>query len=994
MKLSTAWRVRVIRCLGMPDLAASPYPHRLSDFPGFYTAPCFWPTIAGLSEKGRFRGVTVVSVVAVARPNANREMTSQVKMYLLGEPYVSGADGSRHAIPETAPAYLGLFLAAQPQWRSRESIAAHLWPDVPDERAQHNLRVALNRLGALLERWEASDALHAERRRIRLDIASDLAGFRDACEARDWRTAAELPAGELMQGVQFAPYPALAEWLVVEREAVRRAWRKALLEAQAAGHVVDAALARYVAAHPSDHELAGPVGNTAPIASGVVSRDEELAQLQALVDAHRWVTVVGLPGSGKSTLVQTWAARQVDAQRRRTVLLAVNAQTTAVTVVDAIVDALVAPSERSPDRREALLKAEGRVVLDGLDPAGADPELLGVVRSLAGVPTLSVVASSRAPLDVAGEHVMRLGGLSTQARADQGSDAALLFTRQAQRMRPDFDAARHRGDIERIARACGGLPLALKLAGAASRWEDIASIARELERGDRKGDRSHEASLHRWLAPIWQSLAPAQREALGSLSLFPGEFDMAVATQAAATTANLIESLVDLCLVDVDDAHPPRLRLHALVRAYAGARLDESPPRRRDAVARWVAQVHARFASADVASLDVKVAELAEANLDDLLAAWPLTIEIVDLEALSTFVYALMTWHEAKGEFTAGERRLALALEALDDAVPAEAALLARLQATRAQLLFRAGDYVRCEQLALHARRLAEATRQRQIARRAIASLGGALRMLMRLDEARRALSGALASAVEDGDQRGEWVFNVNLANVENMLGDYEAAERRYRRAVEIARERGNTSGTCTSLINLANVLSHLRRFEEAEDVAQEALRLTHEHDLASHRPFPLITLAIMQSEMGKPEQADGYLDLIDACDVASVEGPVAAAAARLRGQLALDRGDAAGALRNVARSLAICVRNGDRIDRGYALSLYASWLAHSGRSVEAHRLRRALVRSPDTDAQLRETLQRELSEGGLDTDGGAPDIDLVLVTEQAILAARHAESN
>src|SRR6185436_6776542 len=104
-----------------------------------------------------------------------------MRMNLLGEPYVVATDGSRQAVPETAPAYLGLFLAAQSQWRSRESVAAHLWPDLSDERAQHNLRVALNRLGALLERWDASGALHAERRRVRLDLPSDLAAFRDAC---------------------------------------------------------------------------------------------------------------------------------------------------------------------------------------------------------------------------------------------------------------------------------------------------------------------------------------------------------------------------------------------------------------------------------------------------------------------------------------------------------------------------------------------------------------------------------------------------------------------------------------------------------------------------------------------------------------------------------------------------------------------------------------------------------------------------------------------
>ena len=87
---------------------------------------------------------------------------STTQLLLLGAPCVASA-GGRIDLPETAPAYLGLFLASHAGWVGRETVAAYLWPELPTDRAQHNLRVALNRLSPLLSYWGLQGALQTER---------------------------------------------------------------------------------------------------------------------------------------------------------------------------------------------------------------------------------------------------------------------------------------------------------------------------------------------------------------------------------------------------------------------------------------------------------------------------------------------------------------------------------------------------------------------------------------------------------------------------------------------------------------------------------------------------------------------------------------------------------------------------------------------------------------------------------------------------------------
>lgn len=979
------------------------------------------------------------------------ELEPGASLVLMGRPQLL-LGGRKIDWPETAPAYLGLFLAAQEGWTARERVADCLWPDASTERAQHNLRVALNRLGALLAGWGLQAALQTERRRLRLCLPSDLTAFREHVSRRDWARACQLPGGAFLEGVGFVAYPALGEWLAIEREGLQRAWRSALVEAAGTGADVNEPLTRYVQAHPTDadaatllaHRLAAegrtlqaqdvvrafrrasedlldagvleaeaqrieqglamlappPLSGTAG-AAALLGRAAELEALDAACREHRWVSVVGLGGTGKSSLALGWMAlAPVDSKDRGRFRIEIHEHSTAAGVADAVLHALAAdptPSGGGADARLArLARLQGWVVLDGLDPASAEDDLLALLRGIAAhCPGLRVLATSRAPLGVAGEQVHRLRGLSTAPGPDGApSDAAQVFLREAQRLRPHQRWAARVREAERIAALCEGMPLALKLAASWTRWVEPERLAEELLRSLRHSEGALDTTLHACLAAPWKRLSSQQQQALSALALLPGPFDMRAAVTLGAVAAPEIEGLVALCLVESTPSEPPRLQLHSLVRAFAAARGREMPAQRRAAAARLLTVVDEMLGPRvmDHGQAAFEAAQVARC-IDVLLAAWPLALEIGALTEHPWLHDALLTWHEAHGDFRAGARHLEAAEAGCDDSLPAEAALLARLRVARATLLYRAGEHDRASALAQQAERLADATGQRRVARRALNVQGLSLWTRARLDEAQAAFERGLAAAVEDGESLGEAAFVNNLALVAKDRGDFATAEWGLRRGLELNRELGRWDGACSVLNNLGNLLRTQGRHDECEPLALECLRLTHEHGLVAQRPFALIGLALLNHAQARPRQASVYLDLLAACVPGSVEPQVACGAALLRAQLALDRRDGDDALRHIAAALRLALDSDDTGNRAEALALYGDWLSqHAGRHDEGLRLWQSLAGLPEMHASLAHELRRRLVAAAQDQDvpAGGERLDLTLAGELALVEARN----
>ena len=952
------------------------------------------------------------------------------RLLLFGTPKFEGPTGTAD-LPETAPAHLIAYLAAQTQWVSRESVAAYLWPNLPNERAQHNLRVALNRAGALLEPWQLKSALLAERRRVRLDLATDLAAFRTALAAGEWLQACALVTAPLFDQVQCTAYPALAEWMAIERESVRRAWRKALIEANQTGDLAYDALERYLAHHPSDAEIATllvtrlvaagqaaqardalvafraaageelaaadleavarqierAAEGAAPGAAtwdsaGVVGRDDALQALDAAVAGNRLVTVTGLPGAGKSSLARAWLGRQSGAQA----FVPVAARTTAAAALERVISGLTGQRSAHGSRDQSLRALEavhGIVVLDGIDQAPADAGLLELVRLLQPMSGLRLLITARRPLGLDGERVQTIAGLSTVSSNGAPSAAAHLFLREVHRLRfdapPGVEAA-----AERIAQASGGLPLALKLSAGWSRWLSPEDIVREFERSVRS-DRGIDPSLRTLVQSTWQRLSDEQREAIEALSILPGAFDMLSAIEVAATSAATIEALSGAGLIEWrDDPQRPVWLLHALIRAHGQERLRGAPAMHRRVVTRYVSWLGHRLGRPHVVEGQPLFDAAAVTPLiDEVVQGWALAIETGDAAAMLWLIGALVSWHEAKGEFELALQRLLPALEALDESMPAEAATLTALQVARASLTYRASDFEVAARLGLDAHRLATRTGQAGLNRLSLNIVGLSRWMQARLPEAQAALEQALASAVASDNLGALRRLEGNLALLEKAQGRYAAAEARWRRGLDLAMTEQVWGAAVSYLNNLGNLLRQQGRLDECEPLALEALRLCQQHGLDGIRPFALIGLALLHAAKGRRDTAREYLDLVDSFDSASLESTVEAGAAQLRATLALEEGAYDQVRDHIVRALHICQRHDDGANRAEALEIHGRWLWSQGRPGEAEALWRSLLKAPSTSAILRDQLTARMQAHGLDVDG--PTADTALVVERLL---------
>jgi predicted ATPase len=182
--------------------------------------------------------------------------------------------------------------------------------------------------------------------------------------------------------------------------------------------------------HPQDVEVTGdlPMSLTA-----FVGRERELDELRSLFrGGMRLVTLVGIGGIGKTRLALELGFSAGDLGWAKVYLVELAPLAGPALVDAAVLESVGGGSSRAPLRAavEYLRKANALLVLDGCE------HVLGAARRVAEVlvrrcPSVAVLATSRSPLDIAGELVWPVPPLSMQTRSNAGeagaSDAARLF---------------------------------------------------------------------------------------------------------------------------------------------------------------------------------------------------------------------------------------------------------------------------------------------------------------------------------------------------------------------------------------------------------------------------------------------------------------------------------------------------------------------------------------------------------------------------------------
>ena len=217
----------------------------------------------------------------------------------------------------------------------------------------------------------------------------------------------------------------------------------------------------------------------APLTS-FIGREREVTRIHALLEHERLLTLTGPGGMGKTRLALHAAAAQTTRFQDGVHFVSLIPVTDPALVPQTVAETLGLRDAGGVTHRERLIghlrERRALLVLDSFEHLlEAAPFVAELVTTCRGV---TVLATSRAPLGIRGEHELPVPPLSVPApeemaapeRLAEPGDAVRLFVQRAQAVHPDFALTAENAST--VARICGrldGMPLAIELAAARTR---------------------------------------------------------------------------------------------------------------------------------------------------------------------------------------------------------------------------------------------------------------------------------------------------------------------------------------------------------------------------------------------------------------------------------------------------------------------------------------------------------------------------------------------
>jgi predicted ATPase/class 3 adenylate cyclase len=324
-----------------------------------------------------------------------------------------------------------------------------------------------------------------------------------------------------------------------------------------------------------------------------VGREQEVAELVALLRDHRLVTLTGPGGTGKTRLALQVAAQAVDAFVHGVWFVDLSGVGDPAGVVPAIAQTFGV--RESEDRSLAvslaayLRRLQLLLVLDNFEQVVDAALVLHDLRLEA--PRLALLVTSRLPLHVAGEREYPVLPLPlpapTAARAAlRHNPAVQLFTARAQALGTGFTlTTENAAAVGELCRRLDGLPLAIELAAARVKLLPPPALLARLDQrlplltgGARTAPRRQQ-TLRNTIQWSWDLLRAEEQVLSRRLSVFAGGWTLAAA-EAVCNPAGEVDvlaglaALLDQSLVQQRAADgEPRFSMLATLQEFAAEQL-------------------------------------------------------------------------------------------------------------------------------------------------------------------------------------------------------------------------------------------------------------------------------------------------------------------------------------------------------------------------------------------------------------------------------------
>ncbi|MFI6901223.1 BTAD domain-containing putative transcriptional regulator [Nonomuraea sp. NPDC050394] len=328
-------------------------------------------------------------------------------------------------------------------------------------------------------------------------------------------------------------------------------------------------------------------GNVRAPLTGFVGRADELTQLVSLLGQARLATIVGPGGAGKTRLATEAALREADAWMIELAPIADPADVPgALSGALGLRDDLNQPGEDPVTRvAERLGRERALIVLDNCEHV-IEAAAVVAERLLSLCPGLRVLATSREPLNVAGERLVPIPPLELPPEGVDAERAAAypavrLLLDRADAARPSFRLDEGNvGDVAAICRRLDGMPLAIELAAARLRTMTARQLAERIDDRFRLltgGSRTvlpRQQTLRAVVDWSWDLLTAGERALLRRMGVFAGGAALESVEAVCGGDPDVLGALIDKSLVRAGD--DGRYRMLETIRAYALERLAEA----------------------------------------------------------------------------------------------------------------------------------------------------------------------------------------------------------------------------------------------------------------------------------------------------------------------------------------------------------------------------------------------------------------------------------